>query len=496
MIDTLTLTITQAHDALMKDDYSATELVAAHVAVIEAKNPELNAVLEVFTDWKEQAAEADKMIAEAKANGGKMKDGSALPLLAGIPIIIKDNILFEGHKASASSKMLENYTATYSSAVIKKLRSLGAIILGRANMDEFAMGTSTENSAFGPARNPHDPTRVPGGSSGGVASAVAAGMCLAALGSDTGGSVRQPAALCGVVGMKPSYGYVTRHGVIAMGNSLDQIGPMARTAKDAAILNDAISFYDAADAMSVPENLRATYIEKEQKAKSGNGANGAIKTIGVPWSEVEREGMNPETLANFKASIEKLRESGYTIKDVSLPTMKYSLSVYYILMPAEVSTNLSRFDGIRYGHSAEGSNLYDVYAKSRAQGFGPETRRRVMLGSYVLSHGYYDAYYRKSLLVRDVIIKEFNEIFKEVDLIVTPTSPIPAFKIGEKSQDPLALYLLDIYTVTANIVGNPAISVPNNKNSEGLPLDIQFSAPFGTDAALFAFAEAYEKIRG
>lgn len=491
MIDTKTLTIKKAHESLLKGEYSVTELVAAHVAVIEAKNPELNAVLEVFADWKDQASEAEKMIVDAKANG------TSLSMLTGIPIILKDNILFEGHHVSGGSKMLEPYIATYSCLAVKNLRAQGAIILGRANMDEFAMGSSTENSAYGVVKNPYDTSRVAGGSSGGSAAAVSSGMCLAALGSDTGGSVRQPASLCGVVGMKPTYDYATRHGVIAMGNSLDQVGPFAKNVEDASIVCDAICAYDPNDATSVPLALRKKYAESsEAEIKPANKT-----TIGVPWSEVEQKGIDPETLSNFKASIEKLRAAGYTIKDISLPTMKYSLAVYYIIMPAEVSTNLSRLDGIRYRYSAavdataDPKNLFDVYAQSRAKGFGPETRRRIMLGTYVLSHGYYDAYYRKALLVRDAIKREFESMFKQVDVIATPTSPTPAFKIGEKAADPLAMYLSDIFTVPANIAGNPALSLPNGFHSNGLPLDIHFATAYGADKKLFAFASAYEKIR-
>ncbi len=487
MIDTKTLTIKEAHDFLTGNVFTAADLCAACVAVIDAENKELNAVLEVFADWREQAAEADAML---KAGKGTM--------LTGIPIILKDNILFEGHHVSAGSKILEPYRATYSCLAVKNLCAQGAIILGRANMDEFAMGSSTENSAFGVTKNPHDKMRVAGGSSGGSAAAIASGMCLAALGSDTGGSVRQPAGFCGVVGMKPSYDYATRHGVIAMGNSLDQVGPLAKTAADVALVCEAISAYDPNDSTSVPEELRKKYEAENLPASlGGSGIGGtAVKTIGVPWSEVEREGIDPEVLTNFKNSIEKLKNVGYSIQDISLPTMKYSLAAYYIIMPAEVSTNLSRLDGIRYGLSVPADSLYDVYAKTRAQGFGPETRRRIMLGTYVLSHGYYDAYYRKALLVRDAIKKEFNDMFKTVDVIATPTSPTPAFKIGEKSQDPLAMYLSDIFTVPANITGNPAISIPNGKHSSGLPLDIHFAFAYGADKKLFEFAEAFEQVRG
>lgn len=473
MIDPKNLTIKQAHESLQKGDFTVTELCKACISIIDEKNPELNAVLEVFSDWQEQADKAEEMIKSGKST-----------ILTGIPIIIKDNILFEGHHASASSKILEPYIATYSSPVIKKLREAGAIILGRANMDEFAMGSSTENSAYGVTKNPYDTSRVAGGSSGGSAVAVSVGMCFAALGSDTAGSIRQPAGFCGVVGMKPSYGYVSRHGVIAMGNSLDQIAPIAKNSEDTKIILEAISFYDSNDATSASVDLRKKYLENVKDRK----------IIGVPWSEVERDGIDGEVLTQFKDSIEKLKNAGYEIKDISLPTMKYSLASYYILMPAEVSTNLSRFDGIRYGQSAQAENLFDVYAKTRAQGFGPETRRRVMLGTYVLSHGYYDAYYRKALLVRDAIRNEFNEMFKQVDFIATPTSPTPAFKIGEKAKDPLSMYLSDIFTVPANIVGNPAISLPNGKHSNGMPLDIQFSSVIGSDEKLMEFSQKFEEI--
>ncbi len=470
MINTLTLTIKEAADHLRKGDFSSVELGQSCISIINEKNPEINAVLEVFADWKEQAEEADKKIA----------DGNKDPL-CGIPIIIKDNILFQGHHASASSKILEPYTAVYSATVIKKLREVGAVILGRANMDEFAMGSSTENSAFGPTRNPHDMTRVPGGSSGGVAAAVASGMCLGALGTDTAGSIRQPAGFCGIVGFKSSYGLTSRSGVIAMGNSLDQIGPMTKTAEDAMLIQQVIGGYD---------ELEATSVKKEEI-----NAKTEIKTIGVPWAYVNAPGIDPEVLARFKEGIEKFREAGYEIKEVKPDKIKYSLAAYYIIMPAEVSTNLSRFDGIRYGLRAPADKLYDVYAKSRAQGFGPETRRRIMLGAYVLSHGYYDAYYRKANLVREAIKKEFIEIFKEVDVYVTPTSPTAAFKIGEKTHDPLSMYMADIFTVPANIAGLPAISVPNGTTKNGLPLDIEFNGSYGSDDAIFELAKKFETIR-
>lgn len=471
MINTKELTIKQASEHLRKGDFSAVELCEACVSVIEKENIELNAVLEVFTDWKEQAQEAEK----------KIKEGEKNPL-CGIPIIIKDNILFEGHHASAGSKILEPYIATYSATVIERLRKVGAVIIGRANMDEFAMGSSTENSAFGVTKNPYDKSRVPGGSSGGPAVAVATGMCLGALGTDTGSSVRQPAGFCGVVGLKSSYGYTSRYGAIAMGNSLDQIGPLAKTSEDIKIIQEVIGGHDPLDATSVKEKVKGK-IEK-------------VKKIGVPWNYVNIDGVDTEVVSRFKETIEKLRMEGFEIIDLKPERMKYSLAAYYIIMPAEVSTNLSRYDGIRYGLSVPADNLYEVYTKTKTAGFGPEPRRRLMLGAYVLSHGYYDSYYRKALLVRDAIKKELEELFKTVDIIATPTSPTPAFKIGEKSKDPLSMYLSDIFTVPANIAGIPAISVPNGKDNQGLPLDIQFEAPYGADQPLLDFAQKFEEIRG
>lgn len=469
-MDIKTITIKQAGLDLRAKKYSAVDLCAQCVKNIEEKNPELNAILEIFEDWEIQAKEADEKIAGGEKNP-----------LCGIPIIIKDNILFVDHHASAGSKILEPYTATYSATVIKKLRDAGAIILARANMDEFAMGSSTENSAYGVVKNPYDTQRVPGGSSGGSAASVASGMCLGALGTDTGGSIRQPASFCGLVGFKSTYGFTSRYGAIAMGNSLDQIGPFAKTSEDAMLIQECIKGYDKFDATSVKEDLKVK--EKE------------IKTLGVPWNEIRKEGIDKEVLENFEKTLKKLESSGFKIVDISMPKMSYSLAVYYILMPAEVSTNLSRFDGIRYGLRAEGNNLFDVYANTKAEGFGPETRRRVILGTYVLSHGYFDAYYRKALLVRDLIKEEFNEAFKNVDAVLSPTTPTPAFKIGEKTKDPVAMYMSDIFAVPANIAGLPAISIPNNKNKDGLPLDIHLVANFGQDNSLFSFGKAFEELQ-
>ena len=460
-MDIENLTIKKASEMLKAGETTSVDLVSACLKNIEKKNKELNIFLEVFEDSLEQAKLADEMIKSGKGTE-----------LTGIPIAVKDNILITGKKVSAASKMLENYTASYDAFVIKKLKDAGAILIGRTNMDEFAMGSSTETSAFGAVRNPIDSTRVPGGSSGGSAAAVAAGMCLGALGSDTGGSIRQPAAFCGVVGMKPSYGAVSRNGLIALTSSLDQIGPMTKTSEDAKIIFDCIKGKDELDATSVDLN------NLENKKSKSN------KIIGVP-REWLKEGVEQDVLENFEKSLKQLKKSGYEIKDIALPYSKYSLAVYYVLTPAEVSTNLSRLDGVRYGLRKEGENVADSYSKSRSAGFGVETRRRIILGTYVLSHGYYDAYYNKAWKVRYEIEREFQNIFKEVDFVATPTTPTTAFKFGEKS-DPVQMYLSDILTVPANIAGVCSISIPSGKDKNNLPTAIQFTGAFGEDEFLFA----------
>ncbi|MFZ2072506.1 MAG: Asp-tRNA(Asn)/Glu-tRNA(Gln) amidotransferase subunit GatA [Minisyncoccia bacterium] len=457
-IDVKNLTIEKASKMMFSGELTSVELVSACLKKIEEKNKELNVFLEVFSDALEQAKKADEMIKNGK--GSK---------LTGIPIAIKDNILITGKKVSAGSKMLENYTASYDAFVIKKLKEVGAVLIGRTNMDEFAMGSSTENSAYGSVKNPFDTLRVPGGSSGGSAVAVASGMALGALGSDTGGSIRQPASFCGIVGMKSTYDTVSRSGVMAMASSLDQIGPFAKNSEDAKIIFDCIVGKDEMDSTSL--NL-----ESEVKNSS--------KKIGIP-REWLKEGVDKEVLQNFENTIQKLKNNGYEIVDVDLPYAKYSLAVYYILMPAEVSTNLSRLDGVRYGLRKEGENVFDTYKKSRSSGFGAETRRRIILGTYVLSHGYYDAYYNKAWKVRRAVEKEFNDIFKKVDFIMTPTTPTPAFKFGEK-KDPLQMYLSDIFTVPANIAGIPSISIPSGFSSSGLPFGVQFNGPLFSDESLFA----------
>jgi aspartyl-tRNA(Asn)/glutamyl-tRNA(Gln) amidotransferase subunit A len=412
-----------------------------------------------------------------------MIDNGSATLLTGIPYAVKDNILVQNHIASAGSKILSNYTASYNATVIEKLNATGAICIGRTNMDEFAMGSSTENSAHGVTKNPVDMSRVPGGSSGGSAAAVAMDGALFALGSDTGGSIRQPAAFCGIVGMYPTYGCVSRYGAIAMGSSLDQIGPFAKNVRDAEIVLDCIKGVDPMDATTLSNATREKLAEK----KSG-------KVIGVPRHLLELDGIDAQVKENFNQSVEKLKNAGYEIRDIQLPNAHLGLAAYYIVMPAEVSSNLSRFDGMKYGFQEKGKDLLETYLKSRHDGFGPETRRRVMLGTYVLSAGYYDAYYNKALKIREVIKQDFKKAFDAgVDAVLVPTTPTTAFKPGEKS-DPLSMYLADIFTVTANLTHMPAISVPSGKDTNGLPFGIQFTADEGREGVLFDIAKDFEKI--
>ncbi len=416
---------------------------------IRAKDKDIHAFLEVFDD--------------AKSYG----EGP----LSGKTIALKDNILFEGHKASAASKILENFTAPYDATVVKKLKAAGAIIVGRTNMDEFAMGSSTENSAYGVTKNPHSLERVPGGSSGGSAAAVAVGMCDLALGSDTGGSIRQPAAFCGVVGLKPTYGRVSRFGLIAMASSFDQIGPLAKTVSEAEILYNIIKGQDPMDSTTISEE---TYPIKKKFSK----------VIGIPRAFVDSEGVDEYVKKNFEEAIKKFQALGYEVRDIELAHIKYSLAVYYIIMPAEASSNLARFDGVRYGFHKDGQDSIDDYFKTRGAGFGREARRRIILGTYVLSSGYYDEYYGSALKMKELITRELKEVFGEIDLFLTPTTPTTAFKLGEKTLDPLSMYLADIFTVHANISGCPAISLPSGFSGK-LPLGVELTADLGRENNLF-----------
>ncbi len=459
------LTLTEAARMLRSGECSVRELWEACASVAKDKNGELNAYLELFAADEEAIEAAQKRIDT---------EGERAPLLCGIPLAIKDNILIEGHIASAASKMLEDYVATYDATVIKKLKDAGALFLGRTNMDEFAMGSSTENSAFGPVKNPLDTSRVPGGSSGGSASSVASHGAIASLGTDTGGSIRQPAAHCGLVGLKPTYGAVSRSGAIALGSSLDQIGPFGKSVADVRALFDVIKGKDALDATTIADD---TYPAVEVPA---------TLRIGVP-RHLLASGIDEDVMGRFNETLAHLETLGHHIVDVELPSSSYALPVYYVIQPAEASANLARYDGVRYGHAARGKDLLDDYLKSKTEGFGPETIRRILLGTFVLSSGYIDAYYRKADAARGLLTNEYRKAFGVCDVIAFPTTPSPAFKFGEKS-DPVSMYLEDIFTVTANLTGMPAISVPMGmveRDGVQLPTGMHFTAPMGGEERLF-----------
>jgi aspartyl-tRNA(Asn)/glutamyl-tRNA(Gln) amidotransferase subunit A len=432
----------------------------------------IGAYIELFSEDAKAITYAQEKIDKEIAGGEKAS------LLCGIPISIKDNILINGKIASAGSKMLENYVATYDATVIEKLKKAGALFLGRTNMDEFAMGGSTEHSSYGATKNPHDHTRVPGGSSGGAAASVAGEMALGALGSDTGGSIRQPAAYCGLVGLKPTYGRVSRYGAIAMGSSLDQIGPLTKTVADCKALYEVIQGVDPRDATTIsPDTYEVKKITKKLR-------------VGVPYHLLSK-GIEEDVLSLFTETIEKIKGLGHEVVAIELPASAYALPVYYIIMPAEASTNLSRYDGVRYGFSKEGKTLLDDYVLSRTEGFGEEVKRRILLGTFVLSSGYIDAYYRKAHDTRDLLIKEYTKAFESCDVIAFPTTPTPAFRFGENA-DPVSMYVQDIFTVTANLTGMPALSVPmgtvvrkNQNIPNSLPVGIHFTAPHGAEELLF-----------
>lgn len=455
------LTISQTHQGLKNKEFSAVELADAFLSKIKERDGEIRAYLNVMEESaRNQARKVDEKIAA----------GQEIGILEGVPCAIKDNILIRDEKCTAGSKILENYVAPYDAGVVEKLKKEGVVFLGKTNLDEFAMGSSTENSAFGPTRNPHDLERVPGGSSGGSAAAVAADECVFALGSDTGGSIRQPASFCGVVGLKPTYGAVSRYGLMAMASSLDQIGPLAKNVDDAKIVFKAISGRDPKDSTSSDFSKTKNYQLETDKLR-----------IGLP-KEYFSQGLDPQVERLIKESVEKLAAQGAKVEEISLPHTKYALPCYYIIMPSEVSANLARYDGIKYGYSAANDplgmpadavgDLLDVYLKSRGRGFGAEPRRRIMLGTYVLSAGYYDAYYLKAQKVRTKIIEDFKKAFEKIDVVIAPVAPTPAFKIGEKVSDPLQMYLADIYTISVNLAGLPAISVPCGL-AENLPVGLQ-----------------------
>jgi len=474
------LTIKEAHKLLEDKEITSVELTRAHFDEIKKRDGDIHAFLSL--------AEKEAMAAAKKVDA-KITKGEPIEMLAGVPAAIKDNILIRGAKTTAASKILENYIAPYDATVIKKLKEEKAIFIGKTNMDEFAMGGSTENSAFGPTKNPVDLERVPGGSSGGSAAAVKAGFSVYALGSDTGGSIRQPAGFCGVVGFKPTYSAVSRHGLMAMASSLDQIGSITKCVDDAAIVFEAIRGSDELDSTSANMEWQ-NYWDKPADIED-------IK-IGVP-REYFTHGLDPEIEKNIKAVISKLEKEGAQVKEISLPYSEWALAAYYIIMFAEVSANLARYDGMKYGlstiHNSQFTiqKLSDVYFESRGEGFGAETRRRIMLGTYILSAGYYDAYYTRAQKVRKLIKQDFDRAFETIDAIITPTSPTTAFKLGEKTQDPLSMYLADIYTISVNLIGAPGISIPIQEVNN-LPVGLQLIGNNFEDIKLLKIAKIIETM--
>ena len=471
------LTLRELQDKVTQGEVSTREIVHAYYLRISQVEPKIKAYI---------TQAVDSARAQAEALDQKLKNWRRTMPLTGMPLAIKDNICTEGVLTTCASRMLGTFVPPYDATVIARLRGQGYLLLGKTNLDEFAMGSSTENSAFGPSRNPWNLGYVPGGSSGGSAAAVAADECVAALGSDTGGSIRQPAACCGVVGLKPTYGRVSRYGLVAFASSLDQIGPITKDVADAAVLLNVIAGHDPQDStsadVSVPDYTRALKKKDVKKLK-----------IGVP-REYFAEGLDPEVEQAVRAALDQLNELGGEIIDVSLPMTSVAIATYYVIATAEASSNLARYDGVKYGlRSKQAKDLLEMYMKTRQEGFGPEVKRRIMLGTYTLSAGYYEAYYGKAQAVRTLIRRDFDAAFQEVDLIVTPVMPTPAFKLGEKIEDPLQMYLSDIYTISVNLAGIPAISLPCGFSKVGLPIGLQIlGRPFQEETVLRA-AYAYEQ---
>ncbi len=476
-MDLTHLTIHEARDLLDRKEVSSVELTQAVLERIESVESKTRAFVTVT---------GDVALEQAHAADARITAGDAGPL-TGIPMQLKDNLCTSGVTTTCSSRMLEDFVPAYDATVTLRLASAGAVLLGKGNLDEFAMGSSTENSAFHPTRNPWDLDRVPGGSSGGPAAAVAASESIFALGSDTGGSIRQPAALCGVVGLKPTYGLVSRYGLIAFASSLDQIGPLTKDVTDSALVLNAIAGHDPRDATSIDGAV-------PDYTASLNGDVRGLR-VGVP-KEYFLEGMQPEVEQAVREAISVLENLGARVSETSLPSTPYAMAVYYIIAPSEASANLARYDGVKYGYSAaKADNMWDALEKTRQDGFGPEVKRRIMLGTYALSAGYYDAYYKKAQQVRTLIRREFDEVFQEFDVLVSPTTPSTAFKLGEKMDDPVQMYLNDVFTQPANIAGIPAISVPAGL-VDGLPVGLQFMASHLAEETLFRVAHAYEQATG
>jgi aspartyl-tRNA(Asn)/glutamyl-tRNA(Gln) amidotransferase subunit A len=471
--------IRELHNQLIKKQRSAEEITQESLEQIQALEPKLHSFLHVT---------AEQALEQARKVDAKIAAGEEIGMLAGIPIGIKDNMCTRGIPTTCASRILENFVPPYESTVTQKLNEIGAVMVGKTNMDEFAMGSSTETSAFQATANPWDISRVPGGSSGGSAAAVAGGECVVSIGSDTGGSIRQPASFCGVVGMKPTYGLVSRYGLVAYASSLDQIGPFGRTVEDAAILLNAIAGYDPKDSTS----LKAEIPDYASALKPDLKARGKIK-VGV-ITETFGEGLDSVVEEAVTKAIDQLQALGAEIQVISCPRFRYGLASYYIIAPSEASANLARYDGVKYGYrTAEADNLLSMYTRTRAAGFGPEVKRRIMIGTYALSAGYYDAYYLKAQKVRTLIKEDFEKAFAQVDVLVTPTAPTTAFKAGEKSTDPLSMYLNDLMTIPVNLAGLPGISVPCGFDAQGLPIGLQLIGNVLRESLLFNVAYAYEQ---
>ena len=472
--------IRELHSQLVAKTRSATEITQEALDRITAAEPKLHSFLHIT---------ADQALAQAAQIDAKLAAGEEIGLLAGIPIGIKDNMCTEGIPTTCASKILANFVPPYESTVTAKLAAAGAVMVGKTNLDEFAMGGSTENSAFGPTNNPWDLTRIPGGSSGGSAAAVAAEECVVSIGSDTGGSIRQPAALCGVVGMKPTYGLVSRYGLVAFASSLDQIGPFGRSVEDAAILLKEIAGHDPKDSTSLKVEIPdyPSLLKPELGTKAKKFRVGVIKeTLGA--------GVDPEIEQAVVQAIEQFKALGAEIQEISCPQFRYGVAAYYIIAPSEASANLARYDGVKYGFRAQSpANLMEMYTKTRSEGFGPEVKRRIMIGTYVLSAGYYDAYYLKAQKVRTLIKQDFERAFANVDVLISPTSPTTAFKTGEKADDPLGMYLLDLMTIPVNLAGLPALSLPCGFDAQGLPIGLQIIGNVLREDLVLQAAYAYEQ---
>ncbi|MBV8387636.1 MAG: Asp-tRNA(Asn)/Glu-tRNA(Gln) amidotransferase subunit GatA [Acidimicrobiia bacterium] len=468
------MTLAETARAVRAGERSAREIVDEHLALIADRDGALHAFNHVMTDDARAAAdEVDRRVAAGDDPGP----------LAGVGVALKDNMCTRGVPTTCSSRILEHWHPPYDATIVSRLAAAGAVMVGKTNLDEFAMGSSTENSAFGPTCNPHDPTRVPGGSSGGSAAAVAAGFVPAAFGSDTGGSIRQPAALCGVVGVKPTYGRVSRYGLVAFASSLDQIGPFAASVEDAALLFEVVAGHDPLDSTSVPEPAPSVV----------DGLGDGVEGLRVGLTKEFVEGADADVVARVEEAARALEKAGAIVSEASVPAAVYGLSAYYLIAPAEASSNLARYDGVRYGLRVDGDDITDMYTATRAAGFGAEVKRRIMLGTYALSAGYYDAYYGQAQRVRTLIIRDFEAAYADHDLLLGATSPTTAFEIGAKTENPLTMYLSDVFTIPSNLAGHPAISVPYGTGDDGLPVGVQVLAPALAEPLMFRAAAALER---